>query len=129
MRRMSVCLMATLGALPCGCRPSEPEYDYFTLREPTNPPGPAVVTPREIELVEDTAAAFKSWPVSGNEIEYGGPEDFDIRSRDESVMAVYPASDDYQWVVHGVRPGETCIEVVVRDVVEDCIPAQTTAQP
>jgi hypothetical protein len=129
MRGASGWWVATLGVALCGCGPSAPEYDYLFLRDLTNPPAPAVVHPRQIELMEDTAAAFQSWPVSGNEIAYTEDDVFLLQSRDVSVMEVLTTTDDYQWVVHGVAPGKTCIEIVVLDVVEDCVPAKTTAQP
>ena len=56
-------------------------------------------------------------------------EPLDLDSQDGDVLQVVPGSGTYNFVLIGIREGETCIEVEVDFEVQECIPVRVVAPP
>jgi hypothetical protein len=52
----------------------------------------------------------------------------DLLSQDRVVFTTYQREDPREFVLVGINPGETCMDVVINGDAEDCVPV-TITQP
>lgn len=113
----AACLSAT------ACQPSYQAVEFSTISSP-----PVNVTIRDflIEMPAGVGAAVRVSPVSGNNNEYDSGQRIDLRSQDRDVLTVYRRKNRREFVLVGVNPGTTCLEVVIDGDGEECIDVEIT---
>ena len=119
MKRL--CLLPLLLAA-CG-----PRYDGIELELYSAPPVPVRVHATEIELSVGIAAAIDVRPLSSNQFDYYESDQLDLRSQDRDILRVEPTESPRRFVLIGVAPGETCVDIEVDYDERGCIPATVLA--
>ena len=104
-----------------------PRYDGITLELYSAPPVPVRVHAEEIELSAGVAAAVDVKPLSSNQFDYYETDQVDLRSQDRAILRVEPTENPRRFVLIGVAPGETCVDVEVDYEDHGCIPATVLA--
>lgn len=117
-------LMAALTFAGLGCQPS---YDSISLTTESNPPAPVVVRGNRVEIPAGTAIVVSADLRSETREDFAGEGELELFSSDKAVFEVYPRSNDEQFVIIGIAPGEACMDVVVDGRLEDCAPVTVTA--
>lgn len=120
MKRLFLLPLLLLAA--CG-----PRYDGIELELYSAPPVPVRVHATEIELSVGIAAAIDVRPLSSNQFDYYESDQLDLRSRDRSILRVEPTEHPRRFVLIGVAPGETCVDIEVDYDERGCIPATVLA--
>lgn len=122
MKRALLTLLATAAV---GCAP---QYRAITFQLRSQPPHPVQLDDEQIEISVGVAASVRAVLHSSTMIEYVD-EPLDLDSQDGDVLQVVPGSGTYNFVLIGIREGETCIEVEVDFEVQECIPVRVVAPP
>ena len=104
-----------------------PRYDGIELELYSAPPVPVRVHATEIELSVGIAAAIDVRPLSSNQFDYYDSDQLDLRSQDRAVLRVEPTGNPRRFVLIGVAPGETCVDIEVDHDERGCIPATVLA--
>ena len=104
-----------------------PRYDGITLELYSAPPVPVRVHAEEIELSVGVAAAVDIKPLSSNQFDYYESDQIDLRSQDRDILRVEPTENPRRFVLIGVAPGETCVDIEVDYEDRGCIPAAVLA--
>lgn len=111
------------GALLVGCAP---DFSHVELEPLSTPPVPVSVRGAEIELPAGVAVVVRAELFSDSARPYDENHSLDLLSADRVVFTTYQREDDREFVLVGVNPGETCMEVVINGHVEDCVPVIVT---
>ena len=117
-RLIALLLLATA----CG-----PRYDGLEIELFSAPPVPVRVDGAEIELSVGVAAAVDVKPLSSNQFDYYETDQLELRSQDRAVLRVEPTEQPRRFVLIGVAPGETCVDIEVDYEDHGCIPATVIA--
>ncbi len=114
MRRAGLALLGLVVA----CSPS---YDGVDIETATSPPSAVFVNSREVEIPAGVSVLVEARVRSSNRHEFDASYDVELRSDDRNILRVEPGGARAEFILIGVRPGNTCVEVVVDDDIEDCI--------
>lgn len=118
--------IAALGLSAIACNP-----DYHTVRLSTesNPPAAVNIRGNRVELPAGIAVVIEAELVSRTNEDYPGRGELELYSADRNVFEVYPRPSHEEFVIVGISPGTTCMDVVVDGRQEDCIDVTVTAGP
>lgn len=105
------------------CRP---DFGYVELEPLSTPPVPVSVRGSEVELPAGVAVVVKAELQSDNARPYDDSYMLDLLSQDRVIFTTYPRDTDYEFVLVGVNPGETCMDVVIDGHTEGCVPVVVT---
>ena len=123
MKRVrSLCIIPLLALAACG-----PRYDGVVLELYSAPPVPVRVSGEEIEVAAGVAAAVDVKPLSSNQFDYYETDQLVLRSQDRDILRVEPTEAPRRFVLIGVAPGETCVDIEVDHEDRGCIPATVIA--
>ena len=125
-RRLATMLLPGVLALGgCGS-----QYADLEVRIEGAAPSGSVVRFDQVRMEEGVALRVHARPRSGTPQEFEDPDAVDLRAMDPEVLQAFrDAEDDWRWVLVARGAGETCLEVIVEGVVEDCIPTTVTQVP
>ena len=125
MRRATVLFVAMASLAGC-----QPEFSTVELEAVSSPPVgvTTVVRDDEVEVPAGVAIAVEVTPLSGNSTPYSGEDKIRLHGRDESVLDAEPTEERRVFVLIGVSPGTTCIEVEINGSEKTCIDATVTAE-
>lgn len=121
MRRGALAILVALAAC-------SPNYDGVDLETTTSPPTTVFVSSREVELPAGVSVLVEARARSANRHSYDASYDVELRSDDRNVLRIEPGVARSEFLLIGVRAGNTCIEVIVDDELEDCIDAVVVQQ-
>ncbi|MBL4687473.1 MAG: hypothetical protein JKY37_22950 [Nannocystaceae bacterium] len=115
---LASCTLAVACLSATACQPSYQAIEFNTISSP-----PVNVTIRDflIEMPAGVGAAVRVSPISANNNEYDSGQRIDLRSQDRDVLTVYRRKSRREFVLVGVNPGTTCLEVVIDGRGEECI--------
>lgn len=122
----SLLALAPLALLAAACGP---RYDGVDIKLHSEPPVPVRVSDNEFELPTGIAVAIEVKPLSSNQFDYYQTDQLDLRSDDRGVLRVEPTENPRRFILIGVSPGETCVELEVDYEERGCIPATVLAPP
>jgi hypothetical protein len=74
-----------------------------------------------IELVAGLAVKVGVDPISAGEGDYSGRDLVALRAEDTDLLAVYAAEDAREFVLVGLREGDTCLQVKINRQERECI--------
>lgn len=106
----------------------EAEFGELRVEQRSNSPLPIDVDDDLVELPVGIAVTLKVKPVSGNEQRYTSNDDLEFESRNPTVMGAFQIGETSEVVVTGVRPGRTCLRVIVNDEEVTCLDVRVTEQ-
>jgi hypothetical protein len=116
-------LVGALAAL-LACGEDEREYAGVEFELLSAPPIPVSIHTGGLELTAGVAVKVEATPQSSGR-SYSKRDRLDLRSSGPELLAVYPSEgEDRHFVFVALRPGETCVEVLVNRHSEECIPAR-----
>lgn len=122
-RSRIVTLVFALSAL-VGCGEDEKAYAGVSFELLSAPPIPVSIHVGGLELTAGVAVKVEATPESSGRA-YTRRDRIDLRSSGPELLSVYPSEDsDRQFVIVALRPGDTCVEVLVNRRSEECIPAR-----
>ena len=120
MIRLAVLL--PVAAIGIGCS----NYDHVEFEIESAPPDRVTIDPTMIDVpagiapvVRVTAYDQRGKTMDGRLV---------LRSDNGDVLEVYAADGSRSFVLVGVAPGDTCVEVSLDDEVKECIPATVDPQ-
>ncbi|MEM6989950.1 MAG: hypothetical protein AAF721_05620 [Myxococcota bacterium] len=125
--RKSGLLRGALAALAfsalAGCAPSYGSIDFDAVSTP-----PVSVTVRSflIDMPAGIAVVVRVKPISDNANDYDASYNVDLFSQDRDVLTVHRRNSRREFVLVGVNPGETCLEVEIDGRPEECIDVEIT---
>lgn len=122
MNRLLLLLALPLLVAACG-----PRYDGVDIELHSEPPVPVRVSENEFELPVGIAVAIDVKPLSSNQFDYYQSDQLDLRSDDRQILRVEPTENPRRFILIGVSPGETCVELEVDYSDRGCIPATVVA--
>lgn len=120
MKSLVSTLLVVLCTTSAGCA----EYAYLELEVRNNPPTAYEVNSNRIEMYVGTSIIVFADPESSVRTDFsdnGGV--VELRSQDSSVLDVRPVTGRDRFLLGGNNPGQTCLEVWVKDEFQECIPA------
>ena len=106
----------------------QPKYDGLIIEPVSTPPTSVTVRPFLFELPVGVAVVISVRPRSSGFEHYDSNTRVELVSLDRSVFNVQRREKDREFVLVGVSPGETCVEVRVDGVPQECIEAVVRAQ-
>ena len=121
MRRFLVVSSIVAG----GCAP---DFGRVELEPLSTPPVPVSVRGSRVELPAGVAVVVQAELQSDNARPYDENFTLDLLSQDRVVFTTYTREETNQFVLVGINPGETCMDVVIEGHVEGCVPV-TVTQP
>jgi hypothetical protein len=111
-----------LSALACtGCDDDSPRYAGLSFDVQSAPPVPVSVESDRIELVTGLAVKVGVDPISAGEGDYSGRDLVALRAQDGDLLAVYATEDAREFVLVGLREGDTCLQVKINRQERECI--------
>ena len=120
MKRV-LCSCALLALAACG--DDGPRYAGLEFDVISAPPVPVSVTNNAIDISAGISVKVEVTPLS-SEDRYTNRHQLDLRPRNLDVLAVYLTEDPRNFVLVGVRPGETCLDVLINRDEQECIPVR-----
>ena len=118
-RLVSVCALVALGA----CGEDGPRYAGVEFDVISAPPVPVSITNNAIDLTAGISVKVEVTPLS-SEDRYENRHQLDLRPRNLDVLAVYFTEEPRKFVLVGVRPGDTCVDVLINRDEQECIPVR-----
>ncbi len=97
------------------------------MKSKTRAPSAIVLTGKRIVVTEGIAVLIEVEPVSGSRRDFEYDTKIELESEDREVFKALPTDEDDQFVLIGVTPGETCMNVRVADAHRECISVQVYA--
>jgi hypothetical protein len=117
------CLLLMAGATAC-----QPKYDGLGIEPVSTPPTSAKVRPHLFELPVGVAVVISVRPRSSGFEHYDSNTRVELVSLDRNIFDVRRRENEREFVLIGVAPGETCVEVRIDRTPEECIDAVVRAQ-
>lgn len=114
-----------LSMMLCGCAP---DFSHVDLEPLSTPPVPVSVRGSRIEMPAGVAVVVRAELHSETSRPYDDHYSLDLLSQDRVIFTTYPRAERDEFVLVGVNPGETCMDVVIEGDVEGCVPV-TITQP
>jgi hypothetical protein len=105
----------------CTCHP-EPEYERLLLSSVTHPPVDANVVSRPMVIVEGVGVMMHATPLSSNSVHFDERTSVYLRSKDSDILRIMTSSEPREFLLIGVSPGHTEVEVQVDWDYEEPIP-------
>jgi hypothetical protein len=96
------------------------KYDGVSFEIESSPPLPVSVESDRIELVAGIAVKVAVQPHSSGR-SYSSNDLVALRADDDSIFEVYGTQDAREFVLLGLREGESCLDVRVNRRQEECI--------
>ena len=115
--------LALILALPA----CQPRFGYLEITVKSSPPVPVSVRDQAFEIPVGIAVLIHAEPVSDNMNDYVATDDVDLITQKSAILDVEPGPDDRTFVLVGVSPGDTCVDVFINGSREECIPATVLA--
>jgi hypothetical protein len=125
MRAWSKTLGFVLLLASSACQPS---YAGLSIEPVSIPPTSVTVRSHLFELPVGVAVVISVRPRSSSQEPYASSAWIELVSLDRSVFEVKRRDDPREFVLVGVAPGETCVEVRIDGVPEECIDAVVRPQ-
>jgi hypothetical protein len=120
-------LLAALGCSLLSCADDEKNYAGLEFEVLSAPPVPVSVGRNGIELFVGVAVKLEATPQSSGR-EYSKKDRLDLRGSSAELLSVYASEDETrQFVLVALRPGDTCLEVLINRHSEECIPTRIHA--
>jgi hypothetical protein len=107
----SLCVMACV---------RDEKYDGLSFDVQSAPPVPVSVESDRIELVAGIAVKVSVKPESDGR-SYSSKDAVTLRAEDSAIFEVYSSEDAREFVLVGLREGNTCLEVRINRREEECI--------
>jgi hypothetical protein len=104
-----------------GCDDDEPRYAGLSFDVQSAPPTPVSVESDRIELIAGLAVKVGVDPLSTSETDYEKHDVVTLRSDAADLLAVYGTQDAREFVLVGLREGDTCLQVRINRVEQECI--------
>jgi hypothetical protein len=123
MRHKTLGLVLLLAMAAC-----QPNYNGLAIEPVSTPPTSVTVRPHLFELPVGVAVAISVKPRSSSQEPYHSSARVELVSLDRNVFDVKRRDDPREFVLIGVAPGETCVEVRIDGVAEECIDAVVRPQ-
>ncbi|HFE45757.1 MAG TPA: hypothetical protein ENJ18_09765 [Nannocystis exedens] len=105
-----------------------PDYGSIEVEVGSSPPVPVSIRSRDFQVPVGISVLINVTPISDNNNEYVETDTVELTSQDRAILDVEPGPEDRSFVLVGVDPGSTCVEVAINGSVEDCIPTEVLAQ-
>lgn len=100
-------------------------YDSLDIDLLSSPPATVDIDPTRIEIPAGVSVLVYAFPVSANNTDYNERKvKLRLRSDDPFVFDVRETGEADEFILIGVMPGQTCMEVSVMGEVEECIPVR-----
>lgn len=112
-------LLAALAS--AACDDDSPRYAGLEFDVQSAPPSPVSVESDRIELSAGLAVKVGVDPISAGGAEFTRRDKLALRADDEDVFAVYATEDAREFVLVGLREGETCLQVKINRQERECI--------
>ena len=112
---------ALLAALASAACDDSPRYAGLEFDVQSAPPSPVSVESDRIELSAGLAVKVGVDPISAGGAEFTRRDKLALRADDEDVLAVYATEDAREFVLVGLREGETCLQVRINRQERECI--------
>jgi hypothetical protein len=111
------------GLLTSACAEDGLVYSGTEFEVQSAPPAqaPASFEPDRIELVAGVAVKVLAIPHSSGEVQYQKRDLLTLRPENAGVLEVYHTEKDHEFVLVGVEPGQTCLEVTINRDRLECI--------
>jgi hypothetical protein len=106
-----------------GCAP---DFSHVELEPLSTPPVPVSVRGSRVEMPAGVAVVVEAQLQSDNSRPYDDSFQLDLLSQDRVVFTTYPREEERQFVLVGINPGETCMDVVIDGDAEGCVPVMIT---
>lgn len=120
MKRMfSLCALLAFAA----CGDDGPRYAGVEFDVNSAPPVPVSLTNNAIDISAGISVKVEVTPLS-SEDRYTNRHQLDLRPRNPDVLFVYLTEEPRNFVLVGVRPGESCLEVIINREEQECIPVR-----
>lgn len=127
-RNQRVCwIRRAVGGLLLTAAACMPNYGTVEFEAVSNPPVPVTIRSFLIEMPAGVAAVVRVRPISENRNDYDSSYKVDLFSSDRDVFVVERRPSRREFVLIGVNPGTTCLEVEIDGRPEDCIDVEITA--
>jgi hypothetical protein len=117
MNKRILCALAALTLMACV---RDEKYDGLSFDVQSSPPVPVSVESDRIELIVGIAVKIEVSPRSAGR-SYSSRDQVDLRADDNDLFEVYGAEDPREFVLVGLREGESCLEVNINGRMEECI--------
>lgn len=117
MNQRISCALAALVLMACV---RDEKYDGLSFDVQSSPPVPVSVEGDRIELVAGIAVKIEVKPRSAGR-SYSSNDEVNLRADDSAIFEVYGAEDAREFVLVGLREGESCLEVRINRRMEECI--------
>ncbi len=117
MNQRISCALAALVLMACV---RDEKYDGLSFDVQSSPPVPVSVEGDRIELVAGIAVKVEVEPRSSGR-SYSSDDQVNLRADDGDIFEVYGAEDPREFVLVGLREGESCLEVRINRRMEECI--------
>jgi hypothetical protein len=117
MNKRILCALAALTLMACV---RDEKYDGLSFDVQSSPPVPVSVESDRIELIVGIAVKIEVSPRSAGR-SYSSRDQVDLRADDSDLFEVYGAEDPREFVLVGLREGESCLEVNINGRMEECI--------
>lgn len=115
-----------LGALALlGCQPDFGTIETVAI---SSPPGSVNIERygTYVEVPAGVAVVIRTDIDSRTRTEYEDDTRLDLLSKDREIATTYRRPSPREFVVVGLNPGETCLEVTIEGDAQDCIPVTVT---
>jgi hypothetical protein len=117
MKRLTI---AGLGLLLWACEDDQPRYTGLELDALSSPPESVGLTVDRIEIPAGIAVQVKATIHSTGQ-NYHADDLLVLRSDDDDVLTVYATESAREYVLVGVHPGATCLNVKINRAEKECI--------
>jgi hypothetical protein len=106
----------------------QPQYEQLEVRVAGEPRDGTVVAAEQFRVPVGTATAIRVAPIASGRRDYEPFHLVELRSRNESVLGVLEGPELDVFVLLGVAPGETTVDVSIRGRHVDEIPGEVIEQ-
>jgi hypothetical protein len=117
MNKRILCALAALTLAACL---RDEKYDGLSFDVQSSPPVPVSVESDRIELIVGIAVKIEVSPRSAGR-SYSSRDQVELRADDSDLFEVYGAEESREFVLVGLREGESCLEVNINGRMEECI--------
>jgi hypothetical protein len=107
---------------------SDAEFGELEVELLSSPPLPVDAKSSRVKIPIGIAAELRILPVSKTSQDYSALDKLRLTTSNEAVLAVRQVYQSNEVVIAGVRPGDTCIRVIVNDEQVTCLPVSVIDQ-
>lgn len=121
-----VLLSCALGLGLSGCL--QAEFGELRVEQRSFAPLNVEADDNQIVVPVGIAVRLKVKPVSGNRQKYTSNDELEFASDNPSVMDAFQIEETSEVVISGVRPGNSCLRVIVNDEQVTCLDVRVKEQ-